>query len=70
MSCAHTCTPSNRECRCDENMHDRPIDDPAELADLCRGDDDDEDQMADSYVLAGVDPATAKVCAALRNLSI
>ena len=45
-------------------MYDKPADDPDELADLFRGDDDDKDQMADSYVLSGVDSATARLCAA------
>ena len=34
------------------------------LADIFRGDADDEDQVADSYVLDGVDSATANMFAA------
>ena len=45
-------------------MYEKPADDPDELSKLFRCDDDDEDQMADSYLLSGVASATARLCAA------
>ena len=45
-------------------MYDKPADDPDELPDLFRGDDDDEDTMAESYVQSGADSTTARLCAA------